>query len=137
MIVKSILKSAIAVMCYAALLAATGYSASEGVISGLVKDPDGAPLKAVFVRARNMETKITVSVLSDKAGKYQIKDLPAGEYELRVNGVGYQNELRSGVKVEAGKSLSLDFPLKKGGVRWSDLSIYQGSVLLPEGKGKK
>jgi hypothetical protein len=32
--------------------------------------------------------------------------------------------------------LSLEFALKKGAVRWSDLSLNRGIKLLPEAKGK-
>src|SRR5262249_14159502 len=46
-------------------------------ITGTVTGPDGAPLRGAFVQARNAQTRITVSVLSDKDGKYRVENLPA------------------------------------------------------------
>src|SRR5260370_25257081 len=119
------------------LCASIAYGASDATISGTVKDPSGAPFKGAFVQAQNTKTKIYVNVLSDKQGRYQIQALPPGEYEVRSNAVGYKSEPRAGVKLGAGETSSLDFALEKGMVRWSDLSVYQGKQLLPDGKGKQ
>lgn len=120
---------------FAMLLPVLAYGAS-GTITGTVKDPSGAPFKGAFVRARNEKTKITVSVLSNQQGQYRIQDLAPGDYELRVSAVGFKSDPRVGIKVAAGQPQSFDFSLQKGMVRWSDLSLYQGKMLLPDGKGK-
>ena len=120
----------------ALLLGSLAFGASGGGISGTVKDPGGAPLMGAFVRARNGKTKITMNVLSDKQGRYRMQDLPPGTYEVRATAVGFKEDLRPGLNVAEGESASLDFALQKGLVRWSDLSVYQGRKLLPEGKGK-
>ena len=119
------------------LSASLVFGASGGVVSGTVKGLDGAPFKGAFVRARNAETKITTSVVSNTRGLYRIQDLAPGEYTVRVEAVGYKSDPRTGVNVTDGGSLSLDFPLQKGMVRWSDISYYQGRMLLPPGKGRE
>ena len=43
-------------------------------ITGTVKGPDGNPFEGAFVQAQNAKTRITVSVLSGKDGRY-----PSGE----------------------------------------------------------
>src|SRR5207237_3036297 len=58
--------------------------AEAATISGTVTGPDGAPLRAAFVQARNAKTKITVSVLSNAQGRYHVDNLPAGEYRLQI-----------------------------------------------------
>ncbi|MGH9783547.1 MAG: carboxypeptidase-like regulatory domain-containing protein, partial [Terriglobia bacterium] len=108
------------------------YGAAEGTISGTVKDPTGAPFQGAFVRAQNAKTQITTVVLSDRQGRYQAENLPPGEYQVRATAVGYQDDTRSGVQVAAGKPASLNFALRKGTVRWSDLTTYQGRRLLPK-----
>jgi virginiamycin B lyase len=113
------------------------YGATDTMISGIVKDPAGAPFKGAFVQAQNMKTKIYVTVLSDTQGRYQIPGLQPGEYEVLAKAVGYKSDPRAGVKLAAGESSSLDFALEKTMVRWSDLSVYQGKKLLPDGKGKQ
>ena len=47
-------------------------------ISGTVAGPDGTAFRGAFVQARNAQTRIVVSVLSDKEGRYRIESLPAG-----------------------------------------------------------
>src|SRR3979490_1378611 len=110
--------------------------ADAATIAGTVTGPDGAPFRGAFVQARNAATKITVSVLSDTAGHYQVPDLPAGDYRLAIRAPGYKSDPKSGVKLTADQNASYDFGLQKGLVRWSDLSFYQGAKLLPEAPGK-
>ena len=57
-------------------------AANAATISGTVAGPDGPAFRGAFVQARNAKTKILVSVLSDKDGRYRIDNLPAGEYRL-------------------------------------------------------
>jgi len=117
--------------------APVAYGAASGAISGTVKDPSGAPFKGAFVRAQNAATKISEYALSDKQGRYQLQNLPPGEYEVRAASVGFQSDPRTAVKVSVGGSASLDFALQKKVIRWRDLSGYQGKVLMPDGEGKK
>jgi Carboxypeptidase regulatory-like domain len=105
-------------------------------VTGTVKGPDSAPFEGAFVQARNTKTKITMSVLSRKEGRYRIPNLPAGEYELRIRAVGYQAQPRTGVNLTADQSVSFEFALQKGKVHWTDISLYQADQLLPAGKGK-
>ena len=119
------------------LFASFAYAAPGGVISGTVKGPDGSVYKGAFVRAQSTKTKITVNVLSDRNGAYRIQNLEPGEYQVTAAAVGYKSDSRTGVKVDAEQSVSLDFALQKGIVRWADLSIHEGQVLLPEDSGKQ
>ena len=105
-------------------------------ITGTVTGPDGAPFRGAFVQARNGATKITVSVLSDNQGHYQVPDLTAGTYRLQIRAPGYKIDPKSGVTLTADQSASYDFALQKGLVRWSDLSYQQGFKLLPDDRGK-
>lgn len=117
--------------------ASLAYSATDATLTGTVKDPSGTPFRGAFVHAQNMQSKITVNVLSDSQGHYRIPNLAPGEYQVRVTAVGYTAAPRSGVKLAAGDSPALDFALQQGAVRWADLSLYQAKTLLPEGKGKE
>src|SRR6185369_10842299 len=105
--------------CLVILSACLAYAASSGSISGTVKGPDGAAFKGAFVRAQNAKTKITVNVLSDRAGAYHIQNLEPGDYRVTAAAMGYSSEPRSNMKVEADQTVSADFALQKGTVKWS------------------
>ena len=130
------MKSLLRILGLVLLFASFSYGASDGTISGIVKGPDGSPFKGAFVRAQNEKSKVTVSVLSDKQGEYRIPNLKAGKYQVRVTAVGYRSDPRTGVAVDGAQPVSLDFAMVKGVVRWSDVSIHQGEVLLPDDPGK-
>ena len=111
--------------------------AHAATVTGNVKGPDGTPFEGAFVQAINAQTHITVSVLSDKQGRYKVENLPAGEYQVRVRAVGFTTDPHSAVNLSADQNVSFEFALQKGTVRWSDLNLYQGKKLMPEGKGKE
>jgi len=105
-------------------------------VTGTVKGPDGAPFRGAFVQAQNTATRMLTSVLTDKDGRYQMENLPAGKYQLQIRAIGFRANPRSDVNLAADQAASYDFALAQGMVRWADLSQYQGEVLLPDGKGK-
>ncbi len=119
---------------FAALSAA---GADAATITGTVTGPDGAPFRGAFVQARNATTKITVSVLSDTQGHYQVPHLTAGDYRLAIRAPGYKSDPKTGIKLTADQSASYDFGLQPGLVRWSDISYVQGAKLLPDVRGKE
>src|SRR3974390_1845220 len=127
--------------CKSAVLVAVVFFFStitySATISGTVKGPDGKPFKGAFVEAQDMDSRIATVVLSDKDGRYQIENLPAGDFRLMVRAVGYRFEPHPGIQLAAGQNAAYDIALEKGSVRWTDLSIYQGAQLLPQGRGRE
>jgi virginiamycin B lyase len=117
------------------LLLLPGSLALGATVTGMVKAPDGAPFRGAFVQAQNSTTKIMISVLSDKQGRYRIENLPAGQYQLQVRAVGYRADPRASVNLSADQNVSYEFPLLKDMVRWNDLSQYQGVKLFPDAQG--
>ncbi len=124
------------ILASAAVIVLSTVAAQAGSISGSIAGPDGAPFKGAFIQARNAAMHMTVSVLSDKDGKYIAPDLPDGDYRLTIRAPGFKADPKGGVKLAGTQSATADFALKKGEVRWADLSIAQGEVLLPNHPGK-
>src|SRR5580704_825126 len=115
--------TSVAALCLVAMSAATAASAAHAaIIAGTVTGPDGGPFRGAFVQARNGATRITVSVLSDTQGHYQVPDLPAGDYRLAIRAPGYRGDAKSGINLTADQNASFDFALQRGLVRWSDIS---------------
>ncbi len=123
-----------AFLSFGILISSPNFAAT---VTGTVKGLDGAPFEGAFVLAVNAKTKISVSALSDKQGRYRVDNLPAGEYQVRIRAVGYTADPRSAIGLSADQNASFDFALKPGTVRWSDLNLYQGKQLMPAGRGKE
>jgi len=111
--------------------------ADAATISGTVTGPDGQPFRGAFVQARNLKTKITVSVLSDNNGRYRVENLLVGEYRLQMRAIGFKADPKSGITLAADQNATQDLALQQGMVRWSDISMHQGKKLLPEARGKE
>src|SRR6266699_2087984 len=130
------MRPATKVLGLAGLILSVASLAYGATISGTVKGPDGKSFKGAFVAAQNLESRITVNVLSDKDGRYRVENLPEGQYQLMVRAVGYRFEPRMGINLTSEQNASYEIALEKGTVHWTDLSIYQGAQLLPDGPGR-
>ena len=67
------------------LLLNTVYAQDLGSISGVVRNSAGESERAIFVQARNIDTGMGVTVLTDNTGEYEIGGLPAGSYAMRID----------------------------------------------------
>jgi virginiamycin B lyase len=120
------------------LIVSVGYAATGGTISGTVKGPDGKPFRAAFIRAENLKTKMRMTVLSDKDGKFYTDKLPPGTYRVRAMTLGYRGDPASStdVTVEEGKDVSHNVTMQETRILWSQLNMYQAGTLIPEAPGK-
>jgi virginiamycin B lyase len=105
-------------------------------ISGTVKGADGAPYEGAFIQAQNQQSKISTIVLSNGQGKFRVPDLAAGTYKVSIKAMGFSAPVQDNVTLTADQNASSDFSLAKAGVRYSELSFYQGMHLFPPDKGK-
>jgi virginiamycin B lyase len=130
---KSLVTSGLAAL----LLGTTGYAALAGTVSGTIRGPDGAPFRAAFVRVQNLQTKMTMMVLSDNQGRYWTDNLVAGTYAVTPTSVGFKSSplRRNNVVIENDKNVTLDFTMQNGMLEWSQLTKYQAGTLLPEANG--
>jgi hypothetical protein len=66
-----------------------------GNIRGTVLDPSGAIVQSATVTAKQIETGLTRSAMTDRQGGYVLVELPIGHYELEVHAQGFQKYLQS------------------------------------------
>ena len=119
------------------LLMSLGSSAFGATISGTVKDSDGSPIKGAFVQARSGQMpNFSVVVLSDWQGQYRMENLSPGEYQVFASKIGHRATSPTPARVADGPATSLNFDLPKAKVRWTEVSLREGQLLLPEGPGK-
>jgi Carboxypeptidase regulatory-like domain/TonB dependent receptor len=60
-------------------------------IRGVVQDPAGAAIVGAKAILTNVGTNISTSAVTDSAGAYDFRSLPAGEYRLQVQATGFAN----------------------------------------------
>jgi hypothetical protein len=68
--------------------------ASPGVIAGYVKDSTGAPQMGAAVAVFVSATKIGETAFTDSRGYYQVENLAAGTYQVRVTAASFLPSLR-------------------------------------------
>ena len=105
----------------AALILAVGPAVAAaqtntGEISGVVRDAQGGVLQGATVVATHGESGGTVQRLTDERGRYHLPSLRLGTHVITVELAGFRRLLRSGVVVQLGQTLALDFSLEVGGL---------------------
>src|SRR6185503_18526872 len=86
-----------------------------GSISGTVRDPQGAVVTNAEVTVRNEATNVTRTVNTGSDGTFQLKQLPAGNYEVKVAAANFKQTLVSGLAVVVGGDTRQDINLEIGG----------------------
>src|SRR5450755_2102059 len=85
-------------------------------LSGIVTDQSGAAVSAAAVAARNLDTGLLRSTVTDQAGRYQLLALPVGRYEVRVRKDGFAQGIRTGILLVVGQDAKADLTLRLGPV---------------------
>jgi Carboxypeptidase regulatory-like domain len=83
-------------------------------ISGTVADSSGAALVGAKIEVKNLGTGITQSAITDSQGRYNVPDLPVGEYEIRASATGFQTVVRTGITLTVGSQPVADLTLSPG-----------------------
>ena len=89
---------------------------TTATISGSVRDGTGALIPGASVMAKNVETGITRTAMSDEQGRYQLLNLNVGRYEIEGSLSGFQTAVRSGIVLAVGDQTVVNFTLQVGQV---------------------
>src|ERR1700733_8995370 len=85
-----------------------------GSIRGAVVDPSGAIVQAATVTAKQTETGLTRSSVTDRQGEYVLVELPIGHYQLEVRAPGFQKYLQQGISLDVNESATVGIHLRLG-----------------------
>lgn len=86
-------------------------------ISGVVTDSSGEPAGSAAVTAKSTETGAVRTAVTDDAGRYQIVSLAIGPYEVSVSKSGFQDAVRTGIRLVVGQEAIVDLTLQVSGVK--------------------
>jgi hypothetical protein len=94
-------------------LAFAGYAQAQiasSTLSGTVTNPSGTPVANAKVTVRNVTSGESVEAQSDSAGKYEVKNLVPGDYEVSVSAEGFGTTVQK-VTVAQGAAQTLNIAL--------------------------
>jgi hypothetical protein len=97
----------------AAPIGALRAQATEGYISGFARDSAGAPIADATLIARNASTGFQETRRTDNTGRFVFAQLPiGGPYTITARKLGLQAESRTGITLNLGDRVTLDFVLR-------------------------
>jgi outer membrane receptor protein involved in Fe transport len=83
-------------------------------ISGTVSDTSGAAMASATVQVKNVGTGVTQSAATDSQGRFSVRDLPVGEYDVQAAAPGFQTVVHKGIILTVGGNSVVDFSLQVG-----------------------
>jgi hypothetical protein len=89
----------------------SAHAQAVATMSGTVQDGSGAVLPGAQVAARNEGTLQERNAITDSQGHYVITLLPIGKYTVGVTATGFNKAENTGVSLEVGQSITLDFKM--------------------------
>jgi hypothetical protein len=102
----------------------------DTAILGTVLDPGGAPVSGATVTILQGTTGLSRVTTTSQEGTYEARYLVPGEYVVETGPAGFRRERRTGVVIQLGQQVRIDFSLKVGTVQ-ETLEVNAGVPLLP------
>src|SRR5262249_52812255 len=96
---------------------------------GTVYDPTKAVVRGATVIATNAATNVPQTVISRDAGDYVITPLDPGVYKVTVSAPGFETLVKTGIQLDVGESVRVDFELKLGEVE-TQVTVEAATPLL-------
>ena len=133
---QSVVITAIAGAAALVLQAAPGFLRAQtepAALSGKVGSVEEGAMEGVLVSAKKAGSTITITVASDKDGRYSFPaaKLEPGHYAVRVRAVGYDLDGPGAVEVAARKTATLELKLKKTSDLAAQLSNGEWMASVP------
>ena len=109
--------------------AATTAQTTNGVISGIVSDAQGAVLPGVSLTLRNTETGLTRTIVTETDGRFRVGGLPPGPYSIRAELQGFGTVDVTDVTVAVGSEAVRNLTMQVQGVQESVTVTAQAPVV--------
>ncbi|MEX2600177.1 MAG: TonB-dependent receptor [Balneolaceae bacterium] len=94
------------------------YANDPATISGTITSDRGELISGANILIENT----TIGAVADYQGRYQIEDLPEGDYAIIVSSIGYSTA-RKEVSVESGEVVNLDFILPEAALSLDNVVV--------------
>lgn len=113
------------ILCSCALASA---QQTTGLITGDIKDPNGAVVTGVQVTAKSLETGLTRATVSDSEGRFVFPALPVGAYEITATQTGFKTYLSERVNITVAETATLNINIYPAGLE--EVVVAEGEAAL-------
>ncbi len=120
---------AVVMLCVFLLAPGVDAQVPLAAMQGKVTDEQRAVIPGATVTARHVATNTIKVVVTGELGQYYLSNLPAGEYEVSVELEGFGAERRTGIVLQVGQEVGLNFTLKLGGVSETVTVVSEGTLV--------
>ena len=96
----------------AMLVGVAGAQVPTGNINGIVTDPKDAIVIGARVDALSTTQGVSRSTVTNNSGRYDLPDLPAGSYDLKIEQSGFAASEFKNIVIEAGRISTVDAKLQ-------------------------
>ena len=108
-----------------AAVCAGDLAAQTATITGRVTGEDGAGVASAQVVVSHEVTGVQTGALSASDGAYRVEGVRAGgPYTVQVVMIGYGRQSATGLTLESGQSLALDFSLSQEAISFDALEVF-------------
>src|SRR5262245_12458808 len=102
------------VLCLGAC--ATSAYAQNAQVAGVVKDSAGLVIPGVTVTAKNVDTGLTRTAITETNGEYRVPSLPPGKYSVAAELSGFSTETRPDIILIIEQTATINFTLKPAAI---------------------
>jgi len=106
------------------------YAQVNAVVGGTVSDASGALIPGVEVTARNVNTGIVATRITNETGTYEFPSLQPGVYSVSAALSGFQTATYNNVQLSQGQQVRLNFTLNVGTVAQAVEVVAEANTLL-------
>src|SRR5499427_11150847 len=112
------------------LVSPCAFGQVNAVLSGTVSDASGALIPGVEVTAKNINTGITDTRITNETGNFVFPSLQPGSYTLSAALSGFQTQTYNNVELGQGQQVRLNFTLQVGAAQQSVEVTIAADTLL-------
>jgi len=130
-------KCCLAASLFLALVSADAFAGSKNTtVTGVVTDGSGVSLSGIPVTLTHKISDISVTGLSDKDGRFDIRLSKIGRYVVQAGGRLWDSEAAE-LKIPENEAQTLDIEVSRSKTMMEDLPSSQWMSLLPDGDMKR
>src|SRR5262245_14972651 len=112
---------------FISLNSVSSQSGQSGMITGTVKDTNGAVVAGAQVTLRSEATGATRDAVTDNQGQFKVDELASGGYKVTVKRDGFKTAERD-LKIESGKAATVEIKLEIAEMRSGIVVSTKGTI---------